>query len=177
MNISTRTNPKAKAEIILQQGYQLARMNGTDEPIVQDAIWELLVEMVGTLRRMPDRERRWLTNSLRSQHPETLCSQAEEFAKAVAAGGWSEIKLHLGPPSPEAITRLDEVITWPALVKSKRQARDRAVLLGLASGVPVRVFRAQFGCSRTTVYDIRKRCLVQIALALGTKPVSVRVQQ
>ncbi len=170
MNISARINPKAKAEMILQQGYQLARMNGIDEPIMQDAIWQLLVEMVDTLKRMPDRERRWLVNSLRCRHPETLCTQAEEFAKAVAAGGWGEIRLNIGPPSPEAITRLDEVITWPALVKSKRQVRDRAVLLGLASGVPARVFRAQYGCSNSTVHDIKKRCLIQIALELGLRP-------
>ena len=170
MNISTRINAAARTEAILHQGYHLARQNGVENPIAQDAVWALLVEMVDTLRRMPDRERKWLVNSLRSHHPETLSSQAEEFANAVATGAWREIRLTMGPPSPEAITRLDEVLTWPALIKGKRRQRDVAVLLGSAAGIPPRVFRAQYGCTNSTVYDIRKRCLMQIALELGLRP-------
>jgi hypothetical protein len=76
----------------------------------------------------------------------------------------------MGPPSPEAITRLDVVLTWPSLIKGKRRQRDIAVLLGMAAGVPVRVFRARFGCTNSTVYDVKKRCLLQIALDLGLRP-------
>jgi hypothetical protein len=170
MRVPNRINATARTEAIVQKGYQLARFNGVEKPLLQDAIWALLVEMVDTLRRMPNQERRWLVNSLRSRHPATLCSQAESFANAVANGAWAEIKLAMGPPSPEAISRLDDVLTWPSLIKSKRRQRDIAVLLGTAAGIPPRVFRAQYGVTNSTVYDIKKRCLVQIALELGLRP-------
>ncbi len=52
---------------------------GTTEPIVRDAVWELLIEAADTLTRLSDRERRWLGSGTRSFWPQTVRACGEAF--------------------------------------------------------------------------------------------------
>ena len=154
---------------MLAHGRRLAQERGCAAPTLRDAVWELLIEAADTLKRLPNQERRWLRSGTYSGHPEVLRELSDAFAAAVAQGGWGATRVRPGPPSAGAITRLDEVLTWPGAIQSRNRARDCRVVFALAAGVPVRVIRGRFGCGRQTVYDIRDRGLTQICNWLETR--------
>lgn len=155
-------------QAMIDTGYDLAMENGSPDPTLHDAVWELMVEAADTSRRLPDRERGWLLSCERCAWPETVRTIVEEFAKAVSRGGiWEAMTVHRGPPSAAAIDRMDEVLGWLNAVESKNRKRDLKVLYALSAGVPVRKVRALYGgLGRQTVYDIRARGLSFICLWL-----------
>lgn len=70
------------------------------------AVWEQLVEGAETLQRLPDASRG--PRKVRSSWPEIVRNAAESFnAEAERA----DLR-RLGPPSADAIDRLDRVIVW-----------------------------------------------------------------
>lgn len=154
---------------MMTHGCRLAAERGCAAPMLRDAVWELLIEAADTLKRLPNQERRWLRSGTYSAHPEVVRELSETFAAAVAQGGWGTTRVRPGPPSAAAISRLDEVLTWPGAIQGRNRARDCRVVFALAAGVPVRVIRGRFGCGRQTVYDIRDRGLRQICTWLETR--------
>lgn len=131
-------------------GLLRAMQAGRAAPRLQDAVWELLLEAGDTLRRLPNRERGWLTAASRAHWP--------DFVSAEAAGA---------PPRPAAaegaaIDRLDTVLGWLPQAAGAQRERDLAVLLGLACGLRVAVLRRRIGCGRRTIYDVRDRCIARI---------------
>jgi Domain of unknown function (DUF6362) len=150
-----RPGERLRLEAAIAAGLEGARETGGSAPRLRDAVWTLLLEAGDTLRRLPNRERGWLTAASRSHWPDYLRSAAEELAGGAAAA-------RTAPAQPAAIDRLDTVLAWLAYVGGPRQQRDQAILFGLACGVKVAALRQRFGCGRRTVYDARDRAIARI---------------
>lgn len=153
---------------IVAHGHRLARENGCEGSRLRDAVWELLVEAFETLRTLPDRERGWLLAAERAHHPEVVVEDAEraEWEATINALALGE-KLKLIGPSKvaalkSAVDRMDEVLMWPAMIRTKNRRRDVKVLVYLAGGVPTAKVRRIFGIKRRNIYDIRDRGLAHI---------------
>ncbi len=158
---------------IIAHGERLARDTGLKDPTQRDAVWELLVEAFETLRSLPDRERGWLLSCERSHHPDVLIENVElaeweETLDALSLGEKLKVVGEVKPtPGHGAIDRMDEVITWPAIIKTKNRRRDIAVLYYCASKRPTAVIRRRFNIKhRNTLYDIRDRGLAHIVVWL-----------
>jgi len=140
-------------------GLERAKAAGCPEPTLRDAVWQLLLEAGETLRRLPNRERGWLTAVSRSHWPDYLQRSADEMAVGRMAGQRGGRPL---PAQPEAIDRLDIVLLWLPHAGGANPRRDIGILFGLACGLKVAVLRRQFGCGRRTVYDVRDRGIARI---------------
>ena len=161
---------------IITHGYRLARDNGCAEPAQRDAVWELLVEAFDTLRSLPDRERGWLLACERSHHPDVLIenielAEWEETLDALSLGEKLKVMGDVKPkPGHGAIDRMDEVITWPAAIKTKNRRRDIGVLYYCASRRSSAIIRRRFNINhRNTLYDIRDRGLSHIVVWLDER--------
>ena len=125
---------------VLRAGLRMCAEAGKAEPTVADAVWELLIEAADTLKRLPDRERRWLASGTRSSWPQAIREYGETFAAAVGRGGrWEPMSAGLGPPSAGAIGRLETVMEWlvrarRAVVVARDERRLRARRRGSRSG-------------------------------------------
>ncbi len=98
-------------EAAVAQGLRLAREAGREDPALQDAVWELLLEATNTLRCLPNRERGWLTASSRAHWPEYLRSAAEELAgTSVGSRRGAEAVARPAIASAGAIDRLDTIL-------------------------------------------------------------------
>ncbi|WP_041793629.1 hypothetical protein [Pararhodospirillum photometricum] len=158
---------------LIAHGLTLARDAGVIDPTPEAAVWELLVEAADTLRRLPDQERAWLLSCERCQWPEVVRTQAERWANAVAAGGWEGMKTRPGPPTREAISRMDALFEVARSIKKPADAR-RAFLM--AAGVPVWVIarkttdrRDGKPVSRPTIYASRARALAALAVTVQAR--------
>jgi len=137
------------------EGLARARLAGRDAPGLRDAVWELLLEAGDTLRRLPDRERGWLTAATRAHWPDYLRDGVEEAGAAAP-------RVRRAPASGEAIDRLDTVLAWLLQAAGSDPKRDITILFGLACGVKVAFLRRHLGCGRRTVYDVRDRGIARI---------------
>ena len=145
---------------VLRAGLRMCAEAGKAEPTVADAVWELLIEAADTLKRLPDRERRWLASGTRSSWPQAIREYGETFAAAVGRGGrWEPMSAGLGPPSPGAIGRLETVMEWLVGAGGRSSSRETNVVFALAAGVPVPAIRRRLGVARRTVYALRDRGL------------------
>lgn len=140
----------ARLEAAVAAGLRLAREAGRDAPTLRDAVWELMLEAGDTLRRLPDRERGWLTAVARAHWPDQARSAGADGDRRVA------------PASAAAIDRLDCLLAWLPQGAGANPKRDMAVLFGLACGVRVATLRRRLGCGRRTVYDVRDRGIARI---------------
>ena len=160
---------------IVAHGHRLARENGCEGPRLRDAVWELLIEAFATLKTLPDRERGWLLSCERSHHPGVVVENAElaQWEATLDALSLGEkIKL-LGPVKLRAlklaVDRMDEVLMWPSMIRTKNRRRDVKVLVYLAGGVKVAQVRRIFGLKRRNVYDIRDRGLAHIVVMVSER--------
>ncbi|NIA70233.1 hypothetical protein HBA54_16625 [Pelagibius litoralis] len=145
-----------RTKLTIQHGYKLAEEAGRDQPSLKDAIWELLMEAADTLKRLPNRERGWLTATSRAHWPEVV----RDFD---TGGSRSRVvRLRRAPASAEAIDRMDEVLQWLVHAGGAKPQRDVGVLFGLACGLKVMSLKQRYGCGRRTVYDIRDRSLLRL---------------
>jgi hypothetical protein len=149
-----------RIEAAVRHGLVLAAAAGRRSPGLRDAVWELLLEAGDTLRRLPDRERGWLTGATRAHWPDYLRGLGEAAAGAAR---------NCGPAGGDAIDRLDTVLPWLPLAAGRNPRRDVAVLFGLACGLRVAALRRTFGCGRRTVYDLRDRGVARICGQLRTE--------
>lgn len=165
---NVKTAPPTRAERgrhrdVLLVGLRMCAEAGKAEPTVADAVWELLIEAADTLKRLPDRERRWLASGTRSSWPRAIREYGEAFAAAVASGGrWEPMSAGLAPPSAGAIGRLETVMEWLIGASRRSPPRETNVAFALAAGVPVPAIRRRFGIARRTVYALRDRGLRRI---------------
>ncbi len=72
----------------------------------------------------------------------------------------------MGPPTPEAITRMDETFNWIFLLDNEE---ERRLVWLRGAKVPWRAICTEMGCCRTTAYHIWRIALVKIAFRLQTK--------
>jgi hypothetical protein len=145
-----------RSERAVAHGLKLATAGGKAAPTLRDVVWELLLEAGGTLKRLPDRERGWLTAAARAHWPGSLSDAVGETAVA------DTTRLRLGPASAEAIDHLDTVLSWLPLAAGRNPKREIGVLFGLACGLRVARLQRGLGCGRRTIYDLRDRGLARI---------------
>ncbi|MDD3445134.1 MAG: DUF6362 family protein [Zavarzinia sp.] len=110
-----------------------------------------LEEAADTLRRLPDSEARFRLG-LRSAWPDVV----RDATTAYAAEG---PRVRLGPPAPGAIDRLEETISWLALMTEAQ----RRIAWALASGIPVAGLARMIGCHRNTVANRQAAALRVVA--------------
>ena len=159
-----------RARLVLKHGLRLAEEAGRVRPSLRDAVWELLLEAADTLKRLPNRERGWLTARSRSHWPEFARNLDDAFDGAAGQGARATpLRLRPAAASAEAIDRMDVVLLWLSHVGGTKPQRDLAVLFGLASGIRVASLRSRFGCGRRTVYDIRDRALGRLCTWLSAE--------
>jgi len=97
-------------------------------------IIDRLEEAAGTLRRLPDKK----LQELKSNWPETIPTWGEY--------GSDEIRLRLGPPSPDAIDRMDQTLGWLRWLEPA-QAR---LVWARAERIPWKLILRQLGGGRET---------------------------
>ena len=91
-----------------------------------------------------------------SSWPDVLHDPSEAY-------GWNDVELHPGPPTPEAITRMDETLLWLHWLEP-----DHARLVWLhAARVPRKSIMAKFAMGRTTVWTMWTSALETIATMLS----------
>ena len=79
------------------------------------------------------------------------------------ASGQDEVKLRLDPPTPEAITRMDETLQWLCWLEP-----DQARLVWMhAEGVPRKTICAKVGMSRAKAWRSWAAALMTIASAMN----------
>ncbi len=79
------------------------------------------------------------------------------------ASGQDEVKLRLDPPTPEAITRMDEALQWLCQLEP-----DQARLVWMhAEGVPRKTICAKVGMSRMTAWRVWMASLMTIASTIN----------
>ena len=146
---------------LLSQGAVLAQASGIERPSPADAVWALLVEAAEVLKRLPDRERRWLLQSLRSRHPEILHERWEY-------GAWDRRNPRPGPPAAGAITRMDLTMALlRRLPASRHWRRDIRILWALASNVPPRAVARRVGLRANSVSKFRHKLCAILAEKAG----------
>jgi hypothetical protein len=160
--ISARREPSEQPRIdaAITEGLRLARQAGREHATLRDAVWELLLEAGDTLKRLPNKERGWLTAAARAHWPDYAGSSTQDLD--VAIEGLGRQRLRPSPASAEAIDRLDTVLVWLPQAAGARSKRDVTVLFALACGLRVATLRRNLGCGRRTVYDIRDRGIARI---------------
>ena len=74
--------------------------------------------------------------------------------------------LRLGPPSAEAISRMEATIDWIFLLDTEE---ERRIIWLRAARVPWRPICYQLGCKRTTAHHKHKMALSKIVTRLNAK--------
>ncbi|MBF0423764.1 MAG: hypothetical protein HQL77_17895 [Magnetococcales bacterium] len=88
-----------------------------------------------------------------------------EFSEAY---GYNDLAVRLGPPTADAITRMDETMEWLRWLES-----DQVQLVWLhAEGVPRKVIMAKLGVQRTRVWEMWASALTIIVTMLNRKKMS-----
>ncbi|MBF0185450.1 MAG: helix-turn-helix domain-containing protein [Magnetococcales bacterium] len=99
-----------------------------------------LEEAANTLRRLP------MAGVTPAEYGSTW---PDVIHDAMEAYGWDAATIRLGPPSAEAISRMDEAMEWFRWLDDKDQVR----LVWLrAVGAPWKVITFRYACDRTTAW-------------------------
>lgn len=86
----------------------------------------------------------------------------QEFWEAY---GWNDTKMRRGPPTPDAITRMDECMTWLQWLE-----RDQMQLVwAKAERFPWKTILSRCGMGRTKAWGFWMAALLEIATRLNTK--------
>jgi hypothetical protein len=108
-------------------------------------------EAAGTLGRLPEEKLR----GVKSNWPEPLPAR-EDYR-------WENTKVRLGPPSPDAIDRMDETMGWLRWLEP-----DQAKLVwARAERIPWKLIMRQLGVCRETARQRWMAALVNIASCLN----------
>lgn len=123
---------------------------------------EAVEEAAHTLRRLPPVKVRGYVSSW----PPTI----REFWEAY---GWHDTKVRLGPPAPDAIDRMDEVLHWLLILEP-----DEVRLVWLrAEGVRWKSIAYRFGIDRSTAWRHWTFALIKIAAHLNGTRATKTLQQ
>lgn len=109
------------------------------EKWTQKTLASRLEEAAETMKRLPATGLK--PNGFQSSWPPIL----QDFWEAY---GDDTVKLRLGPPSSDAITRMDETLAWLRFLEPEETRLAWAV----ASRVNRKVIASQFGVHRTTIW-------------------------
>jgi hypothetical protein len=121
---------------------------------------ERLEEAAHTLRRLPPVKVRGYISSW----PPII----REFWEAY---GWHETKVRLGPPAPDAIDRMDEVLRWLLILEP-----DEVRLVWLrAEGVRWKSIAHRFGMDRSTAWRHWTCALIKISRTPERRPCNKNV--
>ncbi len=112
-------------------------------------------EAVRTLRRLPPVKKNGYFNTW----PSIVYTTAEVLQMEVQP-------LRLGPPSAEAISRMEATIEWIFLLDTEE---ERRIIWLRAARVPWRPICYQLGCKRTTAHHKHKMALSKIVTRLNAK--------
>lgn len=113
---------------------------------------ERLEEAAATLRRLPAVK----VQGYVSSWPQVV----REFYEAYGA---EPARVRLGPPSPGAIDRMDETLSWLQWLERD----DSRLVWARACGLPWKLLTWRFGVSRTTAWRRWAAALVAIAARLN----------
>ncbi len=107
-----------------------------DKQMTTNHVAERLKEAAATLKRLPDEK----LHRLRSNWPETIPVWGDY--------GDEKTRVRLGPPSPEAIDRMDEALDWFRWLEPDETKLAWAV----ACGINRKLIGSRFGIHRGTVW-------------------------
>ncbi len=115
---------------------------------------ERLEEAAETMQRLP------MTGLKPTGHISSWPPILREFYEAY---GYDDVQVRLGPPSPEAITRMDEVMEWLRWL----EPNDVRLLWLRAERVRWKLIQQRFGKARSTLAAHWKAALFQIVAILN----------
>jgi len=134
----------------------------TDERWTPKVVAERLEEAADTLRRLPPVR----VQGYVSAWPAVVRDACEAY-------GWDEARLRLGPPSPQAIDRMDAALRWLAWLTP-----DEAQLVWLrAERVRWKTIAHWFCVDRTTAWRHWTCALIKIATRLNSPIATKTLQQ
>ena len=107
-----------------------------EKQMTTNQVAEQLKEAAVTLKRMPEEN----LQRLKSNWPETIPVWGDY--------GDEKTRLRLGPPTPDAIDRMDEALGWFRWL----EADEGKLAWAVASGINRKVIGAKFGIHRGTVW-------------------------
>lgn len=110
-------------------------------------------EAVDTLRRMPNVKVRGYFNAW----PQIVRTLREKLAE-------DKGEFRLGPPQPDAISRMEETIQWIFFLDSED---ERRIVWLRAARVPWRPIYIRLGCGRTKAWHMWSVALLKIATILN----------
>lgn len=166
------------------QALHIALLVGRTElkepPRPGDIVWFAIREAMATLNRLPDREAGWLY-TFRCTHPEIMHDQAdkieayETMLERVRIGEEPVAVLvpRAPPPTAQAISRMEAVLTWGALMKPTGRKgnprRDWKIITQLAAGMKGPKVAAINKVSRQYVWERKEFQCGMLARALVEK--------
>ncbi|ABK45256.1 conserved hypothetical protein [Magnetococcus marinus MC-1] len=118
------------------------------------AVAKRLEEAAFTMKRLPVKGLK--PEEVRSAWPEVI----HEFYDAY---GWGTAEARLGPPSPSAIDRLDEVMGWLEWLEPDH----RRLVWYRAERVPWKLLMRRFGRARSTLAAHWKSAIFQVVAVLN----------
>ena len=113
-----------------------------------------LEEAAETMKRLP------MTGLKPAGHISSWPPILREFYEAY---GWNDLQIRLGPPTPDAIDRMDEVMGWLRWL----EPNDVRLLWLRAERVPWKLIQQRFGMARSTVSAKWKAALFQVVVILN----------
>lgn len=126
----------------------------SEQPWNAQMVAERLEEAVDTLRRLPVKDLKPM--GFRASWPVMLQDLCE-------ADGPADVRVKMGPPTSDAIDRMDEVMEWLRWLEP-----DDVQLLWLrAELVPWKMIMRKLGKIRSTLVHRRNMALARIAVALN----------
>ena len=124
------------------------------EKWTKERVEERLEEAAEIMKRLPAVK----PQQIRSAWPPII----QEFWEAY---GWNETHVRLGPPPPDAITRMDECMEWLRWLE-----RDQMQLVwARAERIPWKVILNRLGVSRATAWRNWSLALSELAIRLNSR--------
>ncbi len=113
-----------------------------------------LEEAADIMKRLPEVRPR--------QHHSSWPPIIQEFWEAY---GWNEMKVRLGPPPPDAISRMDECMEWLRWLDQEQMQ----LVWARAERFPWKVILKRLGVSRATAWRNWSSALTELAIRLNTR--------
>lgn len=164
---------KARAEMeaerqVVEAGRLMCEADGMEDPSLPDVVWALFREGADTLRRLPDRERGWLSSGNRTAWPgivydaEDKRQAQEQFDVELARVQSGQdpveaVRLREGPPDRAAIGRVEVISGWHRYLAGTNRRRDWKILWLLAAGsLSAPKIAKECNCATRTVWNVRE---------------------
>ncbi len=130
--------------------------NHHPERWTESAVATRFEDAIYTMKRLPPVR----VQGYFSAWPPIVRTVAEQLAE-------DRLPLRLGPPSAEAISRMEETIQWIFFLDDEN---ERRLVWLRAARVPWRPICARIGCGRTKAWQMWVIALMKITIRLNAKP-------